>query len=120
MSKNYVIADFLGTLNTATMIVPGQPYQMSGFFSGPAFKVRIINRSNINVFIAYGTLAEANAGELITRDICPTLGEINLDFQTNSRPNNKVALMQQGFAVWGISPIAGVGNIYATCYYQTE
>lgn len=120
MSRNRVFANTLGFLDTATIVNPALSYIISNFFSGPAFFIRIVNRSNINVFISYGTLAEANAGTLALADICPSLGEININFQTNSRPNNQVALMPQGFAIWASAPAAGVGNIYATCYYQTE
>ena len=120
MSRNSVAVNTLGFLDTATIVNPALFYIISNFFAGPAFYIRIVNRSNINVFISYGTLAQANAGTLALNDICPSNGEINLSLQSNARPNNNVALMPQGWAIWASAPAAGVGNIYATCYYQTE
>ncbi len=117
MSKNYVVAGDLGSLNTATMLVPGQNYPISDTFAFPASIIRIINRSNIDVVITYTTESQDNL-PAVPKDLCPAGGTIQLDFQTNSQPNNQTCLMPKGTVIYGASPVAGVGSIYATYYGQ--
>lgn len=78
-------------------------------FEHPCFLVRIVNDSDADLFISYD-------GSTF-QDFIPAAETLQLPFQTNSQPNNDIAVMQKGTRVY-VSGNAGAGTVYVIGYYQ--
>ncbi len=72
--------------------------------------LRIINDSDIAIAISYdGT----NDNDFILPN-----SVLQIEAQTNSRPNNKEQLFAQGTIVYVRSPIPGTGEVWVAGYYS--
>lgn len=71
--------------------------------------IRVINASNVDVGLSYDGIT--------THEFVGAGASIQLYFQTNSRPGNKIACLAKGSNVCLIGA-AGVGPIYFIGYYQ--
>jgi len=76
---------------------------------GPCFMIRITNASSSGVLVSYDGIND--------HDILLDGHILQLDFQTNSRPGNKVAQLAKGTKVY-VRGAAGQGNIYLSGWYQ--
>lgn len=77
----------------------------------PCFLVRIINNSDEDVTVSYDGVTD--------HDFVPKNTTLQLPLQTNSQPNNNVALMPKGTIVY-VKGTAGTGDIYLAAYYQVS
>lgn len=75
---------------------------------GPTVLLRIINNSTSDVSVSYDGDAY--------HDFVPKGTSLQLNFQANSAPNNKVAMLRHGTQVY-LAGSAGTGNIYLAVYY---
>jgi hypothetical protein len=82
-----------------------------GLPSGCAI-VRITNNSDQDVTISYDGTTDHDFA-------LKSGGQINLNFQSNSSPNNNQAYMAQGTKVY-VKGTAGSGSIYLSAYYQPQ
>lgn len=73
------------------------------------FLIRIINDSDEDVTVSYDGVNDA--------DYIPTMTSIQLPLQTNSQPNNNVALLTKGTQVW-VKGTMGTGYVYLSGYYS--
>jgi len=78
-------------------------------FSEACFLIRITNNSNVDVGVSYDGVN--------THDFIPNGDRIDINFQTNSQPSGKVALMAKGTKVYLVGD-PGVGFIWLAGYYQ--
>ena len=76
---------------------------------GACFLLRIINDSNKNLEISYDGVT---CHEFIDSD-----DQVQLDFQLNSLPNNRKALMEKGTVVYAKATAGGIGYVYLVGYY---
>lgn len=80
-----------------------------GGLTAPCFMIRIINASTEDVTISY---------DGVTNNEYVQSGDIaQLNFQTNSQPNNQVSKLSSGTQIW-VKGTAGTGDIYLSGYTQ--
>lgn len=72
------------------------------------FLVRVMNASNQNVTLSYDGSTD--------NDVVLATSTLEVPCQTNSVPNNKVALFAKGQIIY-VKGTAGTGNIYLSGYY---
>jgi hypothetical protein len=76
----------------ATTLTDAYQLVSTAGLSAPCFFIRIINASNAFILISYDGAFDHD---------CVQLGStLDINFQTNSRPSNWVANMQQGQKIW--------------------
>ena len=95
-------------IDSATLTGGYDPFDAAGLTQACSI-IRIVNDSNTNIGVSYDGVD--------THEVINSGDSIQLTFQSNSRPNNKVALMAKGSNICAIGA-AGVGNIYLIGYYQ--
>lgn len=76
----------------------------------PCSIIRIINASNIAVFISYDGIGD--------HDILLAGQTLQLDFQTNAQPPDYLALLRDGAIVYVAAPAPGVGFVFLAGYFQ--
>jgi hypothetical protein len=81
-----------------------------GGLSEACFLIRIINNTKIGVGISYDGVT--------THDYILSEQVLDLNFQTNSQPSGRVALMAKGTTVYVIAPNPSVGFIWLAAYFQ--
>ncbi len=75
----------------------------------PCFLVRIINNSDEDVTVSYDGVTD--------NDFIPQGTTLQLPLQTNSQPNNNIALIAKGTKVY-LKGSPGSGDVYLAGYYQ--
>lgn len=75
------------------------------------FMIRIINDCNRDVTVSYDGVND--------HDFVPTDTSIQLNFQTNSQPNNFIAKLAAGTKIY-VKGVAGIGNVLLAGYYQPQ
>jgi len=108
MPKNTVQAIELFSIASSVLDVNYQAINEDGA-EGACFLLRITNDSTTNVTISYNGLVD--------HDIVLPGDVLNINAQTNSRPNNQTCLFPKGQIVYA-KGTAGTGTIYLTGYYQ--
>ena len=106
-NMNYVKAAPITSISSASISGTLQIINTSGF-PGPAMMIRVINASNKDVAVSYDG---SHANDYVAAGTTLQLGT-----QTNSLPNNWVALFKKGTNVY-VSGTAGTGYIYLAAYY---
>lgn len=81
----------------------------SGGLPSACFLLRIVNDSDQGVLVSYDGVTD--------HDFVPQDKTLQLPFQSNSQPNNNVALIPKGTVVY-VKGTAGDGDIYVAAYYQ--
>lgn len=105
--KNVIKANELSIKDSATLTTAFVKFNTTGF-EGPVAILRIVNDSNVPVYISYdGDSANDYIVEQTT---------LLLNFQSNSAPNNYVSLLRKNSHVW-VYGSAGTGLIYMAAYY---
>lgn len=106
--KNSVAAIPLKSIDSASFT---GSYQLIYSLGTPnaCFFLSIINNSNRDITVSYDGTND--------HDFVPTLKSRDLPVQTNSQPNNKIALFATGTKVW-VKAAAGTGFVYLAGYYQ--
>ena len=107
--KNSVAAIPLKSIDSSTFTGSYQLIYSSGT-PNACFLLSIINNSNKDITISYDGTND--------HDFVQTLKTRDLPVQTNSQPNNKVALFASGTKVW-VKGAAGSGSVYLAGYYQS-
>jgi hypothetical protein len=90
-------------------------YQLLSAFNGIPYAcimIRIVNNSDQDVAVSYDGIT--------THDFVPTLSSLNLQFQTNSQPQNSVCSLSQGTKIWILANAAGTGVVYLAGFYQPQ
>lgn len=95
-------------IDAATLTGAYDPFSPTGIPEACQF-IRIINHSKADVGISYDGIT---THEFLGQD-----ADMQLYFQSNSRPNNKIACLAKGSNVCVIGN-PGVGTIYFIGYYQ--
>jgi len=83
----------------------------AGGMPEPCFLIMIKNLSNRNIEISYD---KVHVNDALLADATP----LELDFQTNSRPNNNTAVLKKGTHIYVRGAALGAGTIYLSGYYQ--
>lgn len=112
MSAQLVTRDRVGfntltSINSATFA--GAYQAINTALTNPPFLIRIINNSNTDVTISYDGTND--------HDFLPKNQSLQLNFQTNARPNGFVALLKANTIVY-VKGAAGVGLVYFAAYFQ--
>lgn len=94
--------------NTATLTGNYDPF-IAGGLPRACSLIRIINNSNVDVGFSYDGIN--------THEFLPIGSVTQIQFQTNSRPNSKSALLPRRAPV-SLIGAAGVGNVWLVGYYQ--
>jgi len=105
--KNIVAA--IKLTNIASSTLTGAYQAINTGLSSPCFLIRIINNSSTDVTVSYDGIND--------NDYIPHGTFVDLNFATNSQPNNNCALMPINTIVY-VKGTAGTGNIYLAGYYQ--
>lgn len=106
--KDFVRAIPMATFDSATLTGAYDPIWATGLPEA-CFLIRVINLSNVAVGVSYDGVN--------THEYLGAAERYDINFQTNSQPNNKVALLAKGSNVCLIGQ-AGQGDIYFIGYYQ--
>lgn len=106
--SNSVKAIVLTNIASSTLTSSYKPINASGL-DQPCFTIRITNNSSNDVTISYDGI---NDNEIVLK----SGGIFDSNSQTNSLPNNKVAMWNKGKVIY-IKGTAGTGNIYLSGYY---
>lgn len=106
--RNTVNAVTLTSIAATSFTGSYQAINSSGL-SNACFLVRIINNTNKDITISYDGVND--------HDFLPTLTNLQLPLQSNSQPNNSIALMPKGTVVW-VKGAMGTGSAYLAAYYQ--
>ena len=107
--KNVVQAIPLTSFDTASLTTSFQVLNSTGL-AFPCFLIRLVNNSDKDITISYNGV---DAMEFV-----PKTSSLQLDFQTNSQPNNKVAIFPKGQKIYVKGASAGTGLIYLSGYFQ--
>ena len=108
MPKNCVNAITMTSLNATTLAGDYAPINPSGL-TEPCALVRLINNTNRDLLVSYDGVTP--------HDFVRNGSTIELNLQTNSQPNNKVAKLARGMVVY-VNAAAGTGFVYLVGYYQ--
>ena len=109
MSKDSIKPLLIASINSTTLLIGTYAVVNTDGLDGPCFMIRMTNAASGTVFISYDGVNDHDillAGEVL-----------QLDFQTNSRPGNKVAQLAKGTKVY-LRGTAGTGFIYLSGWYQ--
>lgn len=106
--KNIVKAIPLTSINSTTFFGAYLPINPTGLPQA-CFLIRIYNNSGVDVTISYDGSTD--------NDIIPHGTSEQLNFQTNSQPNNQVALLAKGTIVY-VRGTVSTGLVYLAGYYQ--
>lgn len=109
MPKDIIKGLQLTNFDSATILGNPEPINPNGFEEAPCL-IRIINDSNIDIFISYDGVTDT--------DFLQAGQTLQLPFQSNSQPSNWRALLPKGSIVYVSAPAAGVGEIYLAAYAQ--
>jgi len=107
MALNKVKAIALTNIDSSTVSGTYQAINAAGLDQA-CFLVRVMNASNQNVTLSYDGSTD--------NDVVLANSTLDVPAQTNSSPNNKVALFAKGQVVY-VKGTAGTGNIYLSGYY---
>ena len=107
--KNIVKPITLSILDSATLsLVNATPFPA---LTNACFRIKIINASNILVWISYDSVN--------LHDAVPVEQSLELNTQQCSSPTNNVAWMSKGTVIYLFGdPTTAVGNIYLCGHYQ--
>lgn len=109
--KNVVQAIPLTSFDTASLTTSFQVLNSTGL-TAACFLIRLVNNSDKDITISYnGT----DAAEFIRKG-----SDLPLNAQTNSQPNNKVALFPLGQKIYVKGASSGTGLIYLSGYFQPQ
>ena len=106
--KNSVQALALTSIDSATFTGAYQAVNAAGL-SKNCFMIRLTNNSNKDITVSYNGTTD--------HDFVKAGASIQLEFQTNSQPNNLIANMAAGTIVY-VKGAAGTGLVYLAGYYQ--
>ena len=108
--KNIVLAIPLTSISSTTF---NSTYQLvnTGGLPHACFLLKMTNNSNVDITISYDGV---NDHDFLRND-----DELQIASQTNSQPNNFVALFGVGLKVY-VKGIAGMGSVYLAGYYQPQ
>lgn len=106
--RNFVLTIPLTSINSATIGAAYQPINTGGLLF-PCFALHITNASNADVIISFNGTTD-HEYLIAGRDIF-------IQAQTNSQPQNKVALFKAGMVVY-VRGAAGIGTVNVAGYYQ--
>lgn len=106
--RDTVSAITLTSIDSATFVNTFQTLNAS--LTGACIILRVINNSNTDIIVSYDGIHD--------QDFVPKNTILQLDFQTNSQPNNKRCTMPIGTHVW-VRGVMGAGLVYCAGYYQT-
>lgn len=109
MAKNSMLAIEMESIDSATFTGNYQAINVGGL-TEPCSIIRIINDSDRDIVVSYDGVLD--------NDFVGNGDHMDLNFQTNSQPNNKVAKMAQGTVVYVAGLAGGTGLIYLAGYYQ--
>lgn len=107
--KNSVMAIPLESIDSASITANFQAINPGGL-PAPCFGMRIINNSSIGVTISYNGTTPHDY--VLSGEVLP------LPYQSEAGPHNDAAYLPKGTIVYVKSPIAGIGLIYLSAYYQ--
>jgi|SRR6185369_433756 len=82
----------------------------AGGFPHPLILLRIVNQSNIAVFLSWDGVTG--------HDVVAANSSVEYNFQSNSQPNNSLANVKQGQVIYVTAPAAGVGDVWLVGFYQ--
>ena len=105
--KNVIKADLLSSRDSSTLTSSFKTLT-TYTFAGPVVILRIVNDSDKGVIISYDGVTN--------HDYVMSETTLLLNFQSNSAPNNRVAMIRKDSGVW-VKGTAGTGNIYLAAYY---
>ena len=74
--------------------------------------LKIINNSTVGVVVSYDAITN--------HDFVPAGQQLLINAQSNSQPNNNVALFAKGTRVYILGAPAGTGLIYLAAYFQPQ
>jgi hypothetical protein len=106
MAQNYVKALEMAFFDTSNLT---GGYDLLRVLPVPCAIIRFINNSSVDVGVSYDGLA--------IQDFLRLDSELVFNFQTNSQPSGKMALMKKGTHIYLIGQ-PGKGLVYITGYYQ--
>ena len=109
MAKNSMLAIEMESIDSATFTGNYQAINVDGL-TEPCSIIRIVNDSDRDITVSYDGILD--------NDYIRTGSNLDLNFQTNAQPNNKVAKMAQGTVIYVAGLAGGTGLIYLAGYYQ--
>jgi len=109
--KDFIKAIEALVIDSANLAGAFLPFSATGLTEACQI-IRIVNASNVSITVSYDN--GTTDSEFLFAG-----SSIQLYFQTNSRPNNKAALLAKGTRI-GVTGAKGVGNIYCIGYYQEQ
>lgn len=108
MAKNSIQAIPLTSLDTSTLSGDYIAINATGT-TEPCVLIRVINDSDTDLTVSYDGSND--------HDYVRTGSVLDINLQTNSQPNSKVAQLSRGTVVY-VKSAAGTGNVYLAGYYQ--
>lgn len=109
--KNSIAAIPYATFDTATLTANFQLVNGTGLAKA-CFLLRLINTSGVDIIISYDGVTN--------HDLISSASINTLPFQSNSQPQNNMALMALGTQIWVKQrTAAGAGAFVVAGYYQT-
>lgn len=109
MSKDSIKPLLITSVNSNTLGLGAYAVINADGLDGPCFLIKVTNASSEPIFVSYDGVND--------HDVLLDDAEFNVDFQNNSRPGNKVALLPKGTRIY-VRGNAGQGFIYLSGWYQ--
>lgn len=109
--KNIVLPIPLSSVASSTFLGAYLLLSATTGLPHPCIIIRIVNNSDTDATISYDGVND--------HDFVPAMGSLNLEFQTNSQPQNQVCSLAQGTKIY-VKGTVGIGLIYLAGYYQPQ
>ena len=111
-AKSLVWANNLLGMNAAALTGGWDLLTPTGIIN-PSFIIRVMNLSNVDLYLKYGPLGFAH-------EYIPATTTLNLTFQNNTREGGLTANLARGTKIYvrSVTQAAGVGYIWFASYYQ--
>jgi hypothetical protein len=110
--KNAIKVDELAIFDASLLTSSYEVINPLGF-KGPAASIKIFNDTSLPIFISYDGVND--------HDFLDLKDTLDLNYQTNSSPNNNVSMFRKGTSVWvrdaSGSKVVITDFIYLTVYY---
>ncbi len=106
--KNYVLPIPLSSINSATFTGNYQLLSGAAGITHATIMLHIANNSNVSITISYDGTND--------HDFLLAATDRELNFQTNSAPQNYSAMLAQGTKIY-VKGAAGAGSVYLSGFY---
>ncbi len=110
--KNIVLPIPLSSIDSASFSGSYQLLSGAAGLTRPCIMIRIVNNSDRDITVSYNGSAD--------HDYIRTLTSRDIQFQTNSQPQNQICSIAQATKIYVKGTAGGTGLVYLSGFYQPQ